>query len=320
MQKLDLRNHLRLLTKNLASEELTGLVEQKIALEAKKLLPVVIKSKTGFDKATLNPEQEVILKQFKAYDFFEAEYFSTLVAFISSFGNQSTDNYLQNLSFSRFYSFHKSLLITSNLIDDALISNRELFDKSGDFDSNNLPSWGILMLQVVDDENPSIKKFNIIINSLEKLLEIIYMLLEKIDGIKLDEQPRIILIDSGSDINITLKLPEEPTKTVVTLIKEFWDLIVNGKYARHKKNIEVIEDSISVLKKIKEAEPTIGRECAEIWRQGIIENTEKILLNNTLTKAIVSTQEEVSSRKLLLQQSRMFQLTEGNKNENNDVE
>ncbi len=313
MQKLDLRNNLMEVIDNLRSKQITDPLEGGTAVQSHTLLKLFIESKAGFDKAALDSQKDAIFKQFKAHEFYETGYFSQLIAFISPSRNAGTNEYLQNLLVSRFYSFHKSLQYTFGLIDNLLFSSREFFDKDSRFDSSSLPSRGILMLQIIDDGEPTIHKVAAVVQSIEALLRTIYLFLEKVHGEKCDDPPKVVLADSGTDINITVKLPEKAAEIVASLLKEFWDLIVNGKYTRHKKNMVLVEDSIDILKKVKEAElaKVIDPESAEIWRRGIIEHTENILLNNTLTKAIIVQQTEISNRQLLLQQNRIYQITEG---------
>ncbi|MHB1051334.1 MAG: hypothetical protein ACYC09_14745 [Bacteroidota bacterium] len=315
MQKLDLRNDIKEVLNSLRSKQITDSMDEGNQIDSRSLLQLFIESKAGFDKAVLNPQKDAIFKQLKAHNYYETGYFSQLIAFVSPARKVNANEYLQNLVFSRFISFHKSIQFTFDLIDSLLFTNRDIFGKDDTFDSGELPSKGILMLQIIDDGDPTINKVVTVIQSIQDLLKTIYLFLEKVHGENFEELPKVILVDSGSDINITFKLPEKAAEIVAGLLKEFWDLIVNGKYTRHKKNIDMVESSIDVLKKIKDAETSkvIDRESAEIWRRGIIENTETVLLNNTLTKAIIVQQTEISNRELLLKQSRQYQLTEGKK-------
>ena len=316
MQKLDLRNNLKELIDSLNSREITSFVENTGAnINSTHVLRLLLNSKAGFDRALFYPEKQVIMKEFRAVEFYETNYFSDVVTFLSPARNMLANDFLANSVFNRFYLFHKSLLFSFQLIDNLLLPHRELFQEDTSFVIDKLPGKGILMLQLIDEDDIGLGKLIKVLTSISDLVGIINVMMERIDKEGRGEEATIILIDSGTDINISVKLPEKAAEIIAKLLEEFWNLIVNRKYVENKKNVEMIQDSVTALRAIKEAEDNkvIDRESAELWRRGIVDNTEKILLNNTLTKSIIVQQNEVSNRQLLLEQSSRFQLTDGKK-------
>ena len=173
-----------------------------------------------------------------------------------------------------------------------------------------------MILQVIDDENVGLLKFSEIISALEKLIDTVYFLFDKVEDEKFDVHPTLSMLDSGSDINIVVKLPEKAVNLIAQIIKQMWDLIANNSSYRHGQKLKNLEKTITVLGKLKEAKDKniIDAETAEVLKKGIIENTEKIILKNTLTKEIVIESKEFSNRQLILEQSKRYQLSSG-KNE-----
>jgi hypothetical protein len=127
------------------------------------------------------------------------------------------------------------------------------------------------------------------------------------------------MLDSGSDINLIVKIPKKAANLVAQILKEFWDIIANNKSYRHGQKLKGVEKSLSVLEKIKQAKDSgvIDAETAKVISNGIITNTESIVLKNTVTKKIMLERRDYSNRQLLLDQNKRFLLKQDN--EENDT-
>jgi hypothetical protein len=75
-----------------------------------------------------------------------------------------------------------------------------------------------------------------------------------------------------------------------------------------------LSKSLQIIEKINSAEKeeNISAEQAEIWRRNIINSTEKIILNNTLTKSKAEEVYILSNQKMLVESTKKY-LNEKNK-------
>ncbi len=321
MQKLELRNNLNEIVKKLKSKEIVDYLANP-SLDKNHLLKLVVDSKGGYDQAITDPEKEKVFDQFETSINYSLDNFSQLVLFISTAPNANRTTFLANNILSNFYSFHKSLLGIFNLIDNLLLTDREIFDSENDFNIATAQNNGNLILEIIDDGNVSLTQLKEIIEAIDKLVSTIYYLYDKVENEKFDQVPEVLMIDSGSDINFVLKLPEKAANLIAQIMKQFWDFIINNKSYRHGQKLKSVEKSLTVLEKIKVAreKEIIDPETAEVLKKGIIENTEKIILKNTLTKQIVLENREYSNRQLLLEQNKTYLLEMDNSNKSENPE
>jgi hypothetical protein len=321
MQKLELRNNLNEIIKHLKSEELVAFLNNN-QIEKGNLLKLIVDSKGGYDQAISDSEKLKVFEQFDTNKMYETSYFSSLISFVSTAPNANRPTYLSNNTLNDFYSFHKSLLSTFRIIDNLLMSTREIFNKENDFDIDSAENNGNLILQIVDTGNVSLDKLEEIISSLKKLLEIIYYLYDKVEKEKFESYPEVSMLDSGSDINLIVKIPKKAANLVAQILKEFWDIIANNKSYRHGQKLKGVEKSLSVLEKIKQAKDSgvIDAETAKVISNGIITNTESIVLKNTVTKKIMLERRDYSNRQLLLDQNKRFLLKQDNQENDTNSE
>lgn len=324
MQKLELRNNLNEILKKLKSVEIIDTLQKDI-IEKNIFLNLLITSKAGYDQAILDKDKENVFNQFQASTIYATTNFASLIQFVSTAASvtpqrsnevQRTTLLVNNI-LNDFFSFHKTLVATFKLIDNVLMNDKDIFDSKNDFNIIEAQNKGNLILEIIDNKNISLKNLSDILDSLEKLIETIYMLYDKIEKEQFDIFPTVSMIDSGSDINFVLKLPEKAANLIAQVIKEFWDFLVNNKNYKHDQKLKTIENSITVLAKIKEAKEKdiIDAETAEVLKKGIITNTENIVLKNTITKQIVMERKEYSNRDFLLEQNDKYLLESGeNKN------
>lgn len=321
MQKLELRNNLNEIIKRLKSREIVEFLSSN-QIDKGNLLKLIVDSKGGYDQATTDSEKEKVFEQFEAQKMYETNYFSHLISIVSTASNNNRSTFISNNTLNDFYSFHKSLISTFNLIDNLLMSTKEIFNDDNDFVIEDAQNKGNLILQIVDENNVSLDKFQDIISSLEKLIEMIYYLYEKVENEKFDLQPSITMVDSGSDINLILKIPKKAANLIAQILKEFWDIIANNKSYRHGQKLKGIENTLSVLEKIKDAKDkgVIDAETAKVISNGIIGNAETIILKNTAPKQIMLEKKDYSNRQLLLDQNKRFLIENGKEKEDEETE
>lgn len=311
MQKIDLRNYLKHITESLKSQNVVDLLGENQAISASNLIKLIIESKSGYDNALSDSEKNEILSILQASQLYSSDNITNIVSFASPQGNKATTSFLLNEKVLRFLIFHKTILNSFNLIDTLLLSSREIFDEKNNFNAQYLKDKGIVTFQLIDKDKLSLNKLDKVVHSLKEITDTVNLVLEKLDNLDINEPPKIIYVDSGSKINFIIKIPEKAANTLSELFKEFWDYIVHRKYLRHEKNNTAIEDSIDILKKIKNArdDQIITPEEAEIWKRGIIKNTENIVFNNTLTKEIIDERAEITTEQLLLEQTEINRIT-----------
>jgi hypothetical protein len=322
MQKLELRDNLHAIISHLQSQKIIDFLKLN-QVEKLQLINLFIESKAGYDRDMSDKNKAKIYQQFDTDKIYSSDNFTILLSFISTVvaaqqPNQPARvdraNLLSNNAVNDFYSFHKTLLSTFKIVDNLLLPEREIFDDSNAFSVDRALENGNLVFEVISDEEVTLKSLTEIFDSLEKLIDAIYQLFDKVEKEAFSEVPRITLVDSGSDINIGVKLPKKAANLLAQIIKEFWDLIVNNKSYRYGKKLRDIEKTITVLHKIKEAVDAnaIDAVTAEVIKNGIIENAEKIVFNNTVTKQIMIESGEYSKRQLVIDQKKRF-LIEDNK-------
>lgn len=316
MQRLDLRNNLHELITGLQSKKIVELLDSP-NLQGTVLLKHVIDSKAAFDRASTNSDMIKVFEQFNLSEIYSTNFFTNIVSFVSSKGpeNRARTQFLTDQRLTTFYSQHKTLLATFNIVENLLLEDIDFFNEQRDFDVLTAQNNGNLILQIIDESNVSLSKLEDILSHLQKLIENVYLLYDKVEGENFTEKPVITLIDSGSDINFSIKLPKKAANLIAQIIKQLWDVIVNNKSFRHNQKLKDVENTITVLGKINEAKENggISPEMAEVLKKGIFENAQQVILSNTLTKQIVLETKEVSNRTILLEQTKTYKLEQGEK-------
>lgn len=313
MQKLDLRNNLHQLIIGLKSKEIVKILDGN--LKGDELLKLIVNSKAAYDKASTNKDMVRVFEQFNLSEIYSINIFSHIISFVSKLGqeNRSRTQFLNDSSLTTFYSHHKTLIATFNIVDNLLLEDIDFFDENRSFNIHQAQDKGNLILQIIDEGNVPLDKMQSIIVHLNKLIETVYLLYDKIENENFTDKPSIIMVDSGSDINFSVKVPKKAANLIAQVIKQLWDVIVNNKSFRHNQKLKDIEGSISVMAKINEAKENgiIEPEMAEVLKKGIYENTREVILKNTLTKEIVIETTELSNRQMLLEQTKTYQLEQG---------
>nr|WP_298924031.1 hypothetical protein [uncultured Allomuricauda sp.] len=314
MQKLDLRNNLHNLIVGLKSNEIVQLLDGQ-QLQGPHLMTHFVNSKAAFDRLSTDDQMTKVFDQFQLQTIYSTQFFAHIIGVVSGLGpaNRKRTDFLNDSNITTFYSHHKTLLATFNIVENLLLEGIDFFDENRNFNIAQAQENGNLILQIIDDEKVSLDKIQDIIIHLNKLLETVYLLFDKIENDKFTEKPVVSMVDSGSDINFSVKVPKKAANLIAQIIKQMWDVIANNKSFRHNQKLKDVEKAISVMGKIDEAAKsgTIEPEMAGVLKKGVFENTREIILKNTLTKEIVIETKELSNRQMLLEQTKTYQIEQG---------
>ena len=203
MQKLDLRNNLHQLIIGLKSKEIVKILEGN--LKGNDLLKLVVNSKAAYDKASTNKDMIKVFEQFNLSEIYSINIFSHIISFVSNLGIQpkARTQFLNDSSLTTFYSHHKTLIATFNIVDNLLLEDIDFFDENRSFNISQAQDKGNLILQIIDEGNVPLDKMQSIIIHLNKLIETIYLLYDKIENENFTDKPSIIMVSVSVLKNFT---------------------------------------------------------------------------------------------------------------------
>lgn len=317
MQKIVLRQNLKNLIDNTKSNVIISFFENvndKKTGYSNDLLSIVVESKSGFDQSILDEKQNKILSQFDAHKYYSTDFYSSIIRFISLNNMTHTKNYLQkSRAITEFYTYHNTLLTSFKLIDTLLFQDSD-FKKS--IDKNNfeeVENDGYLSFEIMTEKNVDFNRFSIITHNINELIILICAVIQKIDKVDVSITPELILADSGSNTALSIKLPKEVSKSISKIIDDTWKFITNREGYKLEKLNKNLTESLDIIKKIDNAKKKnlIEPEQAEIWKKGISNSAENIVMNNTLTKSKSEEITLISNQKMLADATKKY-LPEGN--------
>ena len=317
MQKLDLRKNLNGIIEKTKSETIleffkNGKIEEG-SVHSSKLLITLIESKAGFDQSILDEKQNKILEQLDAYKFYETEFFSGIIRFISTNNYKRTNQFLQqSKQLTDFYTFHNTLITTFKLVENLLFHDENLKESISKENYEAAENEGYISFEIMSENSLDFQSFSIVISNLNSLIKSVTEFISQLEKIEFEENPKLILADSGSNTVISLKLPKEISKSIAKIIDDAWLFFTNKTGYDLTKTNKNLEESLEIISKFKKAEKDklLSPEQTELFRRQIVNSTEAILTNKTLTK---SKSEEVyimSNQKMLSEVTNKY-LTEG---------
>jgi hypothetical protein len=316
MQKLELKRNLSQLIIATKSNDIINLLENKTKNPngySEELVTLLINSKFGFDQSILNSKQKEILNQFNAVHFYNTQSYTTLIRYVSVNNHQRTNDYLRNSKdVNDFYSYHKTLMSTYGLIDNLLFQDKSLKESSNIVSYKEAENNGFLSFEMISENNIEFENYTNVIVGINTLVSAVTGIFEKLDNLENVEKSKLILADSGSNTVLSIKLPKEISKSIAKIMDEAWTFISNRDGHELNKLNKNLKESLSIISKIDKAEKDklISPEQSGLWKKNIADSTEKIIMNNTLTK---SKSEEISifsNQKLLPELTKKY-LTSG---------
>lgn len=286
----------------------------------------LVDTKTIYDQALLNHNESIVLQYLSAGSVFDNNNFSLLLTAVSQIRPDvvmndeilNTNTLKSNLRILDFYAFQQSLLQLRNVFTHLLLPSEIKMEKGIINYESNLEE-GNLFFVIVDDGFPSISKLTKVFNALNNLIESIYLLLEKIEGNLLQKPSKIILLDSGTDVNIVVKVLKSVADIITKLGNDFWDFLIHRKNHNHDRNMASMDQTLDVLIKLKDARDkgaiddiTEGR-----LKTGIINSTQALFDNNTLPRNIAEIGRVHTNRTVLLEKNNSHLLGSGSEDVEN---
>lgn len=294
MQKLDFVLNLEIIYGQLHSDEILnvfneGFAKPGSAFEYNRVISLLFKSKSMYDKIKSNDELGELLTTLGGEEIYTETNLSTLTQLLRK--GVAANTILTNPQVVTLYNFHNTLAKTTEFARKFLSSNLISGEQTDDL--NN----GIIVLRVlIDGEALEIEKYVKIFTLLKDLIETIC----KIYKIE-DTTSDIILLDSGSGTNIGLKSSIAVAQSLFLIFKEIWDFVTSHKIYKQKKINEAIIDSLTVRKEIIKSvsEKILSEEEGKEYLHLIKTRMDDLLRLKVLPKEIVSKQRLIDSKKLL---------------------
>ena len=318
MQKIELRQNLKELINKAKSESIIEFFSKDTKQpggHSNNLLSLIVDSKSGFDQSVLDDKQCKILEQFNAKKYYETKFYSNIIKFISTNNFDTQSSYLQKSKhITEFYTYHNTLVTAYNLVENLLFQDSELRESLKSNDYKTAEDEGYLYFEILSDQNIEFQVYTLVISGINELVKNVVEFISAKQNIKFDETPKLILSDSGSNPVISIKLPKEISKSIAKIIDDAWQFLTNRARFKLEQTKKNFEESIDLIKQINNAEKEelISPQQAELWRRGIINSTEAIVMNNTLTKSKAEEMIVISNQKMLTEATKKY-LTEGEK-------
>jgi|GEM_PF-5747317 len=318
MQKIELRKNLKEIIENTKSEKIIEFFtneDKKSSGFGHNLLTLLIESKSGFDQSVLDDKQSKILEQFNANKYYATNFYSNILKFASNSNYDRTNTYLQqSKNIASFYSYHNTLVTSFRLIDNLLFQDSDLKESLNKSSFKAAEDDGFLSFEIMSDNSIDYQNYSIVVENINELIKVVIEYFTLIKKIEIEETPKLILADSGSNTVLSIKLPKEISKSIAKIIDDAWQFLTNRKGYKLEKVKKNLGESLEIIQEINNAakKKLIEPEQAELWRRSITNSTEAIVMNNTLTK---SKSEEIyitSNQKLLREETKKY-LTDGEK-------
>jgi len=209
MQKLELRQNLKQIIQKTQSYRILEFFsknEKQENIFNQQLLSIMIESKAGFDQSIIDENQSNVLEQLNAKMFYETKYFSNLIRFISGNNYNNTNAFLQNSKeLNSFYTFHKTMVTSFNLVDNLLFQDEPLKESIKIEDYAEAEKEGFLSFEIVSDNEIDFKSYSIVISNINELIKITKEILSTIEKISFEADAILILADSGSNTLISIQ-------------------------------------------------------------------------------------------------------------------
>lgn len=293
MQRIEFLNKLETITIRLRTEKIVeifrnGFKQPQAAYDFGQLKPLLFESKSQFDQLMIDEKLSGFLKKIEGIDIYDEKNMSTLSGVLVE---KTANQILTNLTATRFYSFHSSMLDLLNISKD-LLSN-EYISKSHE---ENLEA-GVIIFQIrIESEGLATSKYVKIFSALEDLTKT----LEK--AYKQEEtEPEIILLDSGSDTNVGLETKVEIAKSIFQMFKEIWDFITSLKFYRTQQRNQALLESLSVRRELLKSaeEGVITQEEAKEYIHIIKTRTDDLIGMNVLPRVLTNNDTKIDNSRIL---------------------
>lgn len=294
MQKLDYSDSLIKVIETLKSKEIVEFVDNipmNQQINTQSLTPLIIESKSNFDKIESDSKEFEILSHLGADSLYQGDSIGTLLNRLIQINQakQQKVHLFLNSQTSPFYNLHYSLISASDLATNVLFKGEGLTQ----LNSNDTIVFRIL----IEEDNLDISTYSKILSLLNELIDI----LKKVHEPETESSPKLVLLDSGSDANLGVKTSIGIATSLFQIFKEVWDWVLNRKFYKSKLRNAAMLENLQVMTAISEAEKSevIDSKTAKIYKETLLRRTEDLLELKVLPKKLTEEKTEISSKKML---------------------
>ncbi len=314
MQKLDLKTNLKEIIDILKSNQIVNNFVGEVVNMAS-IRHLILLSKGGYDETKNLENIKKLYKVFKIDEFYTIEYTSEL---IKPFSSDSTANKAallnSNPTVYNFFILHKSLLNIYKLISEIQFEdNNFLFNNEGVISEIDLEDKGVLLLQIVEKDFLKLERFLIIINSIKDLIHYLEEIFLKVYNEKIEQKAEVVILDSGSDNVIGIKVDSKIAKEIRKLFQYLIDTFRFKKFDKHDRKLTSINESIKSLKDLENS--NLDPQEKLFYKTAIIENSKTLIESKTIPKEVISITKIVSERDLLIQSHEIRLIEDGETSE-----
>ncbi len=300
MKRIDVLKNLQTVSKNLNSEFFASCIELNSKNTIADFYEELLKSKSSYDKLSSTAKEELEIYGLDLKTYYEIEYmnFSKAVA-VQAHSNTSLKSFASVAPlFVLFIAKHKAFIETVKILNHSLANHQELY-LNGELDLGKA-NKNLFIFTIYSQNDLSFNDFADIISTLHQLIELIKSLFEEPPT----EEITITLIDSGSAIDLYLKLVElifiSPILSL--LYQEVWHKIKNNLAETNKeKIIETLPPN-----------PNLSATENEIIVLQCIDKTEKLINKGAMLADLLNKTELLSNQNLLTEHLKPKELKRGN--------
>ena len=310
MQKIDFIKNLETIVTRLHSADITNQFKTGFANPGQgynydNIKPILFLSKSNYDQLKNDNRYSSILSSLSAETIYAETNLADLTTVLVTQGAQGI---ISRPNAVALYNFHNTL--TSML----KLSKEILINQTLDATFENSIKNGVLVFQIlIESEGLSTEKYIKIFSALQELIETISKIFNETE-----QNPEIILLDSGSDTNVGVKSGIETTKSLFLIFKEIWDFITNFKYYKTSQKNKALLESLSIRTEIQKKvdEEILTPEEGKEYMHLIKTRTDDLIGMKVLPKVIVLETNQIENKKLLEDFEGLKMLTGGDDNQN----
>ncbi len=321
MQKIELKKTFTEISKELNSTEVKQLLSGQENITGQNIMNAVIDSKSGYDRL-VKEGYESTLNLLNAQEIYDGHGYQNMLRHITAQNVNNPHYYRGHNTISNLYALVCLLQLFEKSFDELAGISPELFD-NGNLNFDSLDEKGIVFLEIINDQLPSLKAFNKVVASVNELVDSLVEFFNLEEDNSVDTNVNIILIDSGSPINFVLKVGgPKVSKAISQIIEEAWLWLTNREGFELKKFKKNLREKTLIAQQIDEAfkNGLIEEITAEKLKRSIGNSVEQLLLNNTLTKKIAIEIETKTNREELVNMNKTLLLASGEKDNQDDNE
>ncbi|WP_116108156.1 hypothetical protein [Lewinella sp. IMCC34191] len=308
MQRLEYFEDVDIAVEQLRSKDIVKQFEQRFSSSNTAnfvtILPLLLESKSNFDRLVESDRFKKIFTVQGFLELYQSKNLSEITNLLIT--NSQIHQLIKYPIVLDLYFLHKNLLNAQRT--KSILLPTEVESEPGE----NIND-GIIIFTVVNEDNITLEELFKIVKNLNEL----FIKLSNLVGGEISE-PEIVLLDSGSDINLGIQDKAETAKSLFHIFKEIWEFFRDRKAYNENKDFDRLMKSLSYRELIKEKldNGVITSDEAKEYDHYLKTRTEKLIGLNVLPREIVSEEKLQSNRSILIEQNpvKMIENT-GNNNQ-----